>query len=302
MITRLACSLIFLVSFTMSAFAAEPKVVPVWPETPPGPPAKVTGEEYDRMKPTDRLVGGKNVMKITNVANAEMHIYPAPEETATGAACIICPGGGYNILAWNLEGTEVAEWFNSIGVTGIVLKYRTPTGPHGDPGKWQGPVMDAQRALSLARTHAKEWQIDPERIGILGFSAGGNLAAHTAVKKGNRLYKPIDDVDKASCAPDFAMLIYPAYISDKAGKLTAGFDKVNQETPPMFFVHAANDRVTPLSSVLLFAELEKVDVPGELHIYPTGGHGYGLRPTDQAVTHWPKRAGEWLKEGGFLKE
>src|SRR6056297_1301629 len=135
---RLFCFLTMLFCLPLSLSAAEPNVVPVWPDTPPGPAAKVTGEEYDRQKPTDRLVGGKSVMKITNIANAELHIYPAPKEKATGAACVICPGGGYNILAWDLEGTEVAEWFNTIGVTGIVLKYRTPTGPHGDPGKWQG--------------------------------------------------------------------------------------------------------------------------------------------------------------------
>ena len=299
---RILLSIALLFCLTLSLTAAEPQVVKVWPDTPPGPPAKVTGEEYDRQKPTDRLVGGKSVMKITNIANAELHIYPAPKATATGAACVICPGGGYNILAWDLEGTEVAEWFNTIGVTGIVLKYRTPTGPHGDPGKWQGPVMDAQRALSLTRTHAEDWNIDPQRVGILGFSAGGNLAAHTAVENGNRLYEKIDAVDDASCAPDFAMLIYPAYISDKAGNLTEGFDQVNEKTPRMFFVHAANDGVTPLSSVLLFAELEKANVPAELHIYPTGGHGYGLRPTEQAVTHWAKRAGGWMKESGLLGE
>jgi acetyl esterase/lipase len=303
MIHRIALTILLTFAFSLSVVAEEEvKVVKVWPGTPPGPAAKVNGPEIDRQKPTDRLVGGKSVMKIANIANAELHIYPAPEEKATGASCIICPGGGYNILAWDLEGTEVAEWFNSIGVTGIVLKYRTPTGPLGDPEKWHGPVMDAQRAISLVRSHCKDWKLDPERVGVLGFSAGGNLAAHTAVENGNRLYDAIDEIDENHCAPNFTMLIYPAYIADKDGSILEGFDKVDEETPPTFFVHAANDPVTPLSSVMLFAELEKAGVPAELHIYPTGGHGYGLRPTKEAVTHWPKRAGHWLKEIGILGE
>jgi acetyl esterase/lipase len=300
MIQRTAILALMTLTFSLSVEGGEIKILKVWPKTPPGPAAKVNGPEVDRQKPNDRLVGGKTVMKITNIADAELHIYPAPKEKATGAACVICPGGGYNILAWDLEGTEVAEWFNTIGVTGIVLKYRTPTGPHGDPGKWQGPVMDAQRAISLVRSHSKEWNLDPERIGVLGFSAGGNLAAHAAVENGNRLYEAIDDIDKTSCAPNFSMLIYPAYIAEKDGTLREGFDKVNEKTPPTFFVHAANDGVTPLSSAILFAELEKAGVPAELHIYPTGGHGYGLRSTDQAVTHWPIRAAVWLKETGVL--
>ncbi|HSG70023.1 MAG TPA: alpha/beta hydrolase [Planctomycetaceae bacterium] len=284
---------------TGSLAGAEPMILKVWPDKPPGPVAKVDGPEIDRQKPTDRLVGGKTVMKIGNVSAAEIHVYHPPADKANGAACVICPGGGYHILAWDLEGTEVAEWLNSLGVTAIVLKYRVPTGPHGDPGKWQGPVMDAQRTLSLARSHADEWSLDPARIGILGFSAGGNLAGHVAVKNGNRQYDSSDKIDEASCAPNFAILIYPAYFVDQAGNLLPDFT-VGERTPPMFFVHAANDGVTCLSSVMLFAELKKAGVLSELHVYPTGGHGYGLRPTEEAVTHWPQRAGNWLRETGML--
>jgi acetyl esterase/lipase len=281
------------------AAAAEPVVLKVWTGDPPGPPAKVDGPEIDRQKPSDRLVGGKTVMKIGNVADAEIHIYQPPAGKANGAACVICPGGGYSILAWDLEGTEVADWLNSLGVTGIVLKYRVPTGAHGEPGRWQGPVMDAQRAISLVRSHAADWSIDPERIGILGFSAGGNLAAHTAVENGHRLYEATDKIDEATCAANFAILIYPAYLVDKEGTLLPEL-VVDKNTPPMYFAHAANDGVTCLSSVMLFAELKKAGVPAELHVYPTGGHGYGLRHTEEAVSHWDERAGEWLKETGML--
>ncbi|HUG18734.1 MAG TPA: alpha/beta hydrolase, partial [Planctomycetaceae bacterium] len=173
---RSFCLFTLFAFFTGSLAASEPTILKVWTDKPPGPPAKVDGPEIDRQKPSDRLVGGKTVMKIGNVSEAEIHVYRPPADKSNGAACVICPGGGYHILAWDLEGTEVAEWLNSLGVTAIVLKYRVPTGPYGDPGKWQGPVMDAQRAISLARTRAAEWSIDPGRIGILGFSAGGNLA------------------------------------------------------------------------------------------------------------------------------
>jgi acetyl esterase/lipase len=290
---------LFLVVIPVSLHALEPQVLKVWPEKPPGPPAKVDGPEFDRQKPSDRLVGGKTVMKITNIADAEIHIYQPPKEKANGTSVVICPGGGYSILAWDLEGVEVAEWLNSIGVTGIVLKYRTPTGLHGDPGKWQGPVMDGQRAISLVRSHAKAWNLDPERIGILGFSAGGNLAAHVTTENGKRLYEPIDEIDETSCAPNFALLIYPAYIVEKDGSLRPEFS-VDKQTPPIFFAHAADDRVTCLSSIVLSGELKKAGVPTELHIYRSGGHGYGLRPTDEAVTHWPERAADWLQESGFL--
>jgi len=284
-----------------STAAAEPAVLKLWPGDPPGPPAQVSGPEQDRQKPTDRLVGGRTVMKLGNVATPEMHVYLPAEEKANGAACVICPGGGYHILAWDLEGTEVAEWLNSIGVTAVVLKYRVPTGGHGDPGKWQGPVMDAQRALSLTRAHAKEWNVDPERIGILGFSAGGNAAARTAVAGGKRLYDPLDDTDQQSCRADFAILVYPAWLVGDDGQLLEELT-VDEHSPPMFFAHAADDRVKCDSSVHLFLALNHAKVPAELHVYHDGGHGYGLREDKPRVTRWPQDAGAWLQEVGLLGE
>ncbi|QDU92808.1 alpha/beta hydrolase [Lignipirellula cremea] len=291
-------TLLFLAA--LPALAGEAEVVTLWPGEPPGPAALVDGKEVDRQQPDDRLVGGHTVMKLANIAAPTMHVYLPPADKANGAACLVCPGGGFSILAWDLEGVEAAEWLNSLGVAAIILKYRVPTRAHGAPGNWQGPVNDAQRALSLIRSRAQEWRIDPQRIGVLGFSAGGQTAALTAVKAGKRLYPAVDAADEFPCGVDFALLVYTGGVVDADGNLQDAY-AVDKATPPMFFVHAADDRVTCLASVALFTALKKAGVPAELHIYRSGGHGYGLRPTDEAVTHWPLRAAAWLKESGFLK-
>ena len=291
-------AIILLTIFAGSVALAEPKVIDLWPGEIPGPLSKADGPEQDRTKPDDRLIAGKRIIKLANVSKPQMHVFLPAADKANGGAVVICPGGGYHILAWDLEGTEVAQWLNELGFAAIVLKYRVPTGHHGDPGKWQGPVMDAQRALSITRSHADDWKLDSQRIGILGFSAGGNAAARTAVSNGNRLYDAIDDADKNSCAANFAILVYPAWLADEEGDLKAEL-AVDKNTPPMFFAHAADDRVSCLSSVALFTELKKNNVPAELHIYATGGHGYGLRPTKMPVTRWPDRAAAWLSNQGL---
>ena len=296
--TYLAITMVLLLSAATTA--AEPaKVVDLWAKEIPGPAAMTDGPEADKQKTSDRLVGGKTVMKLGNVAVPQMHIYPAPQDKANGAACVICPGGGFSILAWDLEGTEVAQWLNSIGVTAVVLKYRVPTRSHGSPGKWQGPVMDAQRALSLVRSQADELKIDTVRVGILGFSAGGETAAMTAAHCGRRLYDRIDAADEHPCDADFAILIYPGGIIDQDGELQPEY-AVQKNTPPMFFAHAADDRVTCRASAELFLALNAAKIPAELHIYPSGGHGYGLRPDEHRVTRWPSDAAAFLREQGFL--
>ena len=277
---------------------AEPLVVGLWPKEPPGPPAVTNGPEQNLTKPEDRLIAGRRIIKLGNVSDPEMHVFLPPAERANGGAVVVCPGGGFSILAWDLEGTEVAEWLNSIGMAAVVVKYRVPTRQHGVPGKWQGPVMDAQRALSLTRHRAAEWNIDPQRIGILGFSAGGETAALTAVKNGRRLYEPTDEADRTPCVANFALLIYPGGIAEKDGVLKEDY-RVDKQTPPMFFVHAADDNVTCQSSVALFSALQKAGVPAELHIHTSGGHGYGLRATNLPVTHWPRHAETWLKQLGL---
>lgn len=274
--------------------AGGPIEIDLWPEFVPGPPSLTKGPEGDLTKPDDKLIAGRRIIKLGNVRKPQAHVFLPEQGKRNGGAVVICPGGGFHILAWDLEGTEIAEWLNKLGFAAIVLKYRVPTRPHGDADKWKGPVMDAQRAISLVRAKASEWKLDPDRIGILGFSAGGQTAALTTVKQQARLYQPIDKSDQNSCAPNFALLIYPGGIANDKGELKPEY-KIDPKTPPMFFVHAADDRVSCLHSVALFAALKKAGVPSELHVYRTGGHGYGLRATDLPVTRWPNHAEDWLR-------
>ncbi|HZN35546.1 MAG TPA: alpha/beta hydrolase, partial [Pirellulaceae bacterium] len=239
-----------------------------------------------------------DVKRLANVSKPTLTIFQPPQEKRNGAAVIVCPGGGYNILAWDLEGTEVAEWANSLGLTAFVLKYRVPK-REGDTANTL-PLMDAQRAMSLVRSKASDYGIDPARIGMLGFSAGGNLTAATCLKFSERQYDKLDAVDDVSCRPDFGVLIYPAYLVDNEGKLKPEYQPT-KETPPMFFAHALNDGVTPDSSIALTRALKAVGVHAELHVYDGGGHGFGLRKSEFPVHTWPARCGEWLAVRGFLK-
>lgn len=278
--------------------ADAPRTLPIWPGTAPGEKGDVGPEKTEVPKPGDK----HPVTRITNVTQPTITIYRPAADRDTGAAVVICPGGGYNILAIDLEGQEVASWLNSIGVTGIVLKYRVPRRP-GDP-KDKPPVcslQDAQRAVSLVRSHAKEWGIDPERIGILGFSAGGHLSASAATNFDKRAYESLDAVDQVSCRPDFVVLIYPAYLVGKDKTQLNPEIRVSAKTPPTFLAHAGNDGVDAENSVAFYLACKRAKVPAELHIYTTGGHGFGLRPTEEPCSTWPQRCAEWLKKQGFLK-
>lgn len=274
----------------------------LWPGTPPGPAAESEGEERDLTKPEDKLIAGRKIIKLGHVGTPQMHIFLPPKEKANGGAVLVCPGGGFSILAWDLEGTEVAEWLNHIGFAAIVVKYRVPTREHGDamndagnaPMKAVGPVMDAQRAMSLTRAKAVEWGLDPGRIGIMGFSAGGETAGLTALLGPERLYGKVDESDEHPCTPDFALLIYPGGFYDKETGGLKPYLKVTKDTPPMFFVMAQDDHVNPLNCTVLFTELTKNQVPAELHLFTHGGHGYGLRPSLAPVTQWPDEAAKWL--------
>ncbi len=278
--------------------AAEPVVLDLWPEKPPGE-TKEFPPEADQTKPDDKLIAGRRIIKLGNVSTPQIAVFrPAPEKD-TGAAVVVCPGGGHHILAYDLEGTEVAEWLTSIGVTGIVLKYRVP---FRDPERrWQAAVQDAQRAMSLVRSEASNWKIDPQRIGICGFSAGGETAGLTSLLT-ERQYDALDEIDQQPFRPNFALLIYPGGFTASDGNSLRDYIKVPKESPPMFFVHAFDDRVTVQNSLLLGSAIKAAGGSAELHLFATGGHGYGLRPTTEAVTRWPVRAAEWMRERGFLMD
>ena len=282
------------------AFAAEPKVVNLWPGDAPGEKVDIE-EEFDTTKPTDNLIAGRRLIRLGNVSKPSMTIMkPAPEKD-TGAAVVIFPGGGYNILAWDLEGTEVAEWLNKNGITGIVVKYRVPK--RVDRENYAAPLQDAQRAMGIVRANAKEWGLDPDRIGTLGFSAGGHLAAALATHTESRTYPKIDAADDLSCAPNFNFLIYPGYLALKdQGDVINPSVKISSTHPKTFIVMTQNDPVRPENALVYYNELTKAKVPAELHIYPTGGHGYGLRESKDVVTTWPARAIDWMKANGLLEK
>ena len=286
---RLPRLLLLAITCCSTALAAEPITVNVWPSKPPGE-TKELPPEADQTKPEDKLIAGRRIIKLGNVSTPQIAIYrPAPDKD-TGASVVICPGGGHHILAYDLEGTEVATWLNEIGVTGIVLKYRVPF--RNPDQRWHAAVQDAQRAMSLVRSKAAEWKLDPKRIGLLGFSAGGQVAGLTALLGNDRQYEPIDETDKTSCRPDFAVLIYPGGFEEK-GQPRLRDDVVAKVT---------NDGVTALNTLLLAAELKKVGVSTEVHTYATGGHGYGLRHVDgQPVTDWPQPCTAWMKTLRLIK-
>jgi len=277
--------------------ALEPtKTIALWSGDAPGEVRGEVGEEA----PKPNRPGSKPIIRLGNVSKPTLSIFPAPMSKANGAAVLVCPGGGYSILAYDLEGTEVCEWLNSIGVTGILLKYRVPRRKNRE--KHDAPLQDSQRAMGIVRANAKDWGIDPKRIGILGFSAGGHLTATTLTNYDERTYDRIDASDDLSCRPDFGVLIYPAYLVDNEtkSKLEAEI-KVTKDTPPCFFAHAGDDRIPAEGSVQMYLALRRAGVKGsELHVYPKGGHGYGLRASDHPVVTWPARAGAWMKAIGLL--
>ena len=278
---------------------AKPEVVVLWPGQPPDE-KQTLGTEVDTTQPEDRLIAGRRVARIGNVSVPTLEIYRPAKEKDPGAAVVICPGGGHHILAYDLEGTEVAEWLNTLGVTGVVLKYRVPA-REGQP-RWKAAVQDAQRAVSVVRGRAKEWGLDPGRIGILGFSAGGETAGLAAVFGEERQYAAADAADQISPRPDFAVLVYPGGLAEPDGSKLREYVRVTERTPPMFFAHAGDDRVRPENSVLMYLALKQANVPAELHVYASGGHGYGLRRTEEPVTGWPELCGAWMKQLGLLKK
>jgi acetyl esterase/lipase len=288
-----------LLASPLAAVAADPQPINLWPGKAPGE-VKEFPPEQDVNKPTDKPVGDRKIIKLTNVSTPQITVFEPTADKRNGCAIIICPGGGHNILAYDHEGTECAEFFAARGVTGIVLKYRVPA--RNPQKRWEAAVQDAQRSISLVRSRAADWKLDANRIGILGFSAGGETAGLAAILHAKRQYEAVDKIDEVSCRPDFAALIYAAGFENKQAPGTLNEHiKVDSSTPRMFFAHAQDDNVSVGNAVLLFSELKKAKIPAELHVYSTGGHGYGMRNTGHPVNNWPDRCADWLVNQGFTK-
>ncbi|HEX3656264.1 MAG TPA: alpha/beta hydrolase [Pirellulales bacterium] len=281
------------------AFAADAngpqQTVAIWPDQAPGEKGDIGPErEQPPKQPTDTTI------RITDVTQPTLTIFRPKPETDTGAAVIIFPGGGYSILAFNKEGTEVAQWLNTLGVTGMVLKYRVPVRKGLE--KYAAPLQDAQRAVGLVRNRASEWGLDPKRIGVLGFSAGGHLAATLSNNFDKRTYSLADDADRTSCRPDFTLLLYPAYLvlPKQLDKLAPEL-KVTGNTPTTFMAMTEDDGIHVECCLAYYLALKQNKVPAEMHLYPAGGHGYGLRPSEYLVSTWPQRAEQWLRSRGLLE-
>jgi acetyl esterase/lipase len=287
-------------SLCLAPHAQEHQVITLWPSGVPGPEPKLEPEK-DMTKENEGNVAGKRLIRLGNVSNPTLTIYRAPADKATGTAVLVCPGGGYFILAMDLEGTEVCERLNQMGITAGLLKYRVPKRENLE--RWVPPLQDAQRALGLMRQNASQWGIDPKRIGVLGFSAGGNLAAILSSQYEKRSYPKVDASDEANCRPDFTILIYPAYLTveNDPARLVPELN-INEKTPQAFVVMAQDDPVRAENALGYAAALMKQKIPCELHIYPTGGHGYGLRKTSEPVTTWPDRLQDWFTSRGLLKK
>ena len=288
---------------TLPASASEPLVVSVWPGKTPGD-VGIKGQETSRIHQSP-LVGPTKL--ITNVTKPTLTIYQPPKDRNTGTAMIICPGGGYWDLYWELEGEEVAAWLNSVGMTGIILKYRCPRRPgdvRGEPPL--GPQLDAQRTVSLVRSRAGEWGIDPKRIGMVGFSAGGHLAIASATNFPKRLYEPIDAVDAISCRPDFAIGCYSGYLKLKDKDEIRPALRIPPDTPPILLAHANDDKESyggsnAENSAFMYVALKRAGVPVELHIYATGDHDFGVRQNEKLPSSWPRLCVNWLRSRGLYK-
>ena len=279
--------------------------IPLWPGAPPdaqpvpGPETSTGGSH---------LIGGKTVTGVSNVTRPTLTVY-APTGVNASPAVVVFPGGGFEGLAIDLEGTEVCDWLTSRGITCVLLKYRVPSVPfdwhcHCRPNNLAISTLaleDAQRTMGLVRSHASEWHIDPHKVGVLGFSAGGYLVAEISTHFEHRLYTPVDAADKESCRPDFAVAVYPGHlsVSGHAHVLNPNV-RVTRQTPPTFLVQAEDDNVDGVNqSLVYYTALKNAGVPAELHLYAKGGHAFGLRRTNLPITAWPELVETWLATLGI---
>jgi len=297
----LVCGGVLCLALAGSVGAAEPPEPvpqPLWPGLAPGETSRETGE-WLPARPGEE----PPVTRLAKISSPTFTLHRPAEPN--GTAVIVLPGGGFGRVVTNKEGTEAAEWLNRLGVTTLVLRYRTSdTAPSGEsaPPPWQRPLQDAQRLLRLTRARASEWGIDPHRVGLLGFSAGGQVAARLLAADGEPAYAPRDDFDRPTHQPNFAMLIYPWNLVPDAGLELPAELRPPKQAPPCFLVHTDDDRSSALGTVLLYAAWKRQAIPAELHVYGRGGHGYGLRTVPGSdVGEWPRHATTWLRAGGWLE-
>ncbi len=266
--------------FATANFAQKPDTIYLWPDNVPG-------ETEAKHKPVQTANTKGNVIRLTDITNPAIMVFKPEKGINTGVGVIICPGGGYSILAIDKEGYEIAAWLNELGITAFVLQYRVPDNQ-------EGALNDIQRAIRIVRNRATEWNLDPGKLGVMGFSAGGSLSARASTLYTKKTYPDVDMADTLSCRPDFAMLIYPAYLDKGENKSLTPELLVDKNTPPMFLFQTADDTYGN-SSLVMATALRDAGVPVELHLLPRGGHGYGLRSGNTAAETWPHLAEIWLR-------
>jgi acetyl esterase/lipase len=271
----------FLMATSIVSFSQKKETIYLWP-------GKVPGEVKEKNHPAIAPSQNDNILRLSEVTNPSVEIWLPEHVAPNGCSILVCPGGGYSILAWDLEGTEIAAWLNSLGYTAFVLQYRVPD-------KKEGALMDVQRAVRVIRSRASELGLDRAKVGIMGFSAGGSLSARACTLFSKSSYQPVDKADTLSCRPAFGMLIYPAYLDLGPGHTLTTELQLTGDVPPLFLFQTADDPYAN-SSLVMATALRNAKLSVELHLLTSGGHGYGLRPGKRAASAWPVLAETWLHD------
>ena len=272
----------FLIMFLLSinVYPQKKELIYLWPD-------KVPGELKEKQPPAIDTTNNDNILRYSEVTNPAIEVFLPDPATKNGSAVIVCPGGGYQILAYDLEGTEIATWLNKLGYTVFVLQYRIPD-------KKEGALQDVQRAMRIVRNNSQKWNIYPDKIGVMGFSAGGSLSTRASTLFNKKTYPPVDNSDSLSCRPSFALLIYPAYLDQGPNLSLTPELELSKEVPPVFIFQTSDDPYGN-SALVMATALRNAKLPVEMHILPFGGHGYGLRPGKAAAETWPLLAEKWLR-------
>jgi acetyl esterase/lipase len=271
---------IFFIYLSLNSFSQNNELIHLWP-------GKVPGEVKEKHNPAIDTTQHDNIIRLSEVTDPVLEVFNPDQSVKNNGAVIVCPGGGYQILAYDLEGIEIATWLNKLGYTAFVLQYRIP-------GKKEGALQDAQRAIRIVRENATKWNINTDKIGIMGFSAGGSLSARTSILFNKRTYAAVDKSDSLSSRPSFTMLIYPAYLDEGTNHSLTPELELNKDVPPMFIFQTADDPYGN-SALVMAGALRNSKLHVEMHLLPEGGHGYGLRPGKHAAETWPVLAEDWLK-------